>query len=146
MERGEPMGETSRFGVSMDHALLELLDKLSLAQGHTNRSETIRSLVRKELIDQGSLREDREVVGVLSLTYRYDTRLPRAPIETYPSVKIVTNIQVHIEKDICMKVLIVRGTGNEIRKWSKKLLSRRDVIGRLNLVATDELYTELRDA
>lgn len=138
------MAETVRFGVSMDRALVELLDGLSAELGHENRSETIRGLVRQRLVESGSLQEDRDVVGTVTLAYRYGTRLPRVPVRDYPSVRITTNIQVHVEGDVCVKVLVVKGKAPEVRAWSKKLLASRNVIGQLNLAATDELYRELR--
>jgi CopG family transcriptional regulator, nickel-responsive regulator len=138
------MGQTIRFGVSMDNNLVELLDKLAIRGGHSNRSETLRELVRKELIDESSMTEEREVVGTVVLIFHVGTRLPRAPVAAYPSVRITTNIQTHVDVDICVKVLVVHGRGDEVRSWARKLISHRNVIGRLHIAATDELFRELR--
>ncbi len=137
------MGETIRFGVSMDRELVELLDRLTRSGGHENRSETIRGLVRKELVRTGSVDSDREVIGTVTLLYRYGTRLPRVPVRDYPSVRITANVQLHAEDEICVKVLVVRGRGSEVEGWAGKLLSSKRVIGKLSITATDELYREL---
>ncbi|MGH0052469.1 MAG: ribbon-helix-helix protein, CopG family [Sphaerochaetaceae bacterium] len=137
------MGETIRFGVSMDSNLVELLDQLTRQGNHDNRSETIRGLVRKEIINQGVEDNDKEAVGTITLLYHYKTHVPRAPIHDFPSITIVANLQFHIEKEICAKVLIVKGNGNEIHAWAQKLLANPRIIGKLTFAATDELYQEL---
>ena len=144
MQRGGFMGETVRFGVSMDSDLVELLDRLALEGGHKNRSETLRSLVRQELVEAGSRDSDREVIGTVTLLYHFETRLPRVAISSFPSLQITANIQLHAEQEICIKVLVVKGKGNEVHTWAQKLLSSNNVIGKLSISATDELYRELR--
>lgn len=137
------MGETIRFGVSMDSDLVELLDRLTQQGNHDNRSETIRGLIRKEIIEKGSEDTNREVIGILTILYHHKTRLPRVSISPFPSLSITANLQFHVEGEICVKVLIVKGKGNEIRAWSQKLLTSSHIIGKLTFVATDELYREL---
>jgi CopG family nickel-responsive transcriptional regulator len=137
------MGETIRFGVSMDSDLVELLDRLTQQGDHANRSETIRGLVRNEIIDQGIEDTDREVIGTVTLLYHYKTRLPRVSISPFPSLSIIANMQFHIEGEICVKVLVVKGEGKEVRTWAQKLLSNPRIIGKLSFAATDELYREL---
>jgi len=137
------MGETIRFGVSMDSDLVELLDRLTQEGGYKNRSETLRSLVRQKLVETGSQDSDREVIGTVTLLYHYETRLPRVAVSTYPSVKITANIQLHAEQKICIKVLVVKGKGKEVHAWAQKLLSCNNVIGELSITATQELYKEL---
>jgi len=137
------MGETVRFGVSMDSDLVDLLDQLTHQGDHDNRSETIRGLVRKEIIKKGIEDTDREVFGTVTLLYHHETRLPRVSIAPFPSVSITANLQFHIEGDICAKVLIVRGKGSEVHAWAQKLISNSHIIGKLSFAATDELYKEL---
>lgn len=136
------MGETVRFGVSMDKHLVELLDKLTQVGEYSNRSETLRNLVRKELVNTGSQEEDRRVIGTLSILYHYGTQLPRVSIKTFPSLQITANLQLHAEKEICVKVLVVSGKGREVHAWAQKILNSKKVIGKLSICATDELYRE----
>ena len=138
------MGETVRFGVSMDRSLVALLDGLSTTMGHENRSQTIRTLVRQRVVETGAIEDDRRVVGTVTLTYRYGTRLPTLPVGDFPSLRITTNIQTHVDDEVCVKVLVLTGTGTEVRAWSRKLLAARHVVGQLTVAATDEIYQELR--
>ena len=137
------MGETVRFGVSMDSDLVELLDKFTLSEGHENRSETIRTLVRQELVSSRSKDSDHDVIGTVTLLYNYETSLPRVPVKSFPSVRIIANLQFHAETEICIKVLVVKGKGAEVHAWARKLLSGKKIIGKLTITATRELYSEL---
>ena len=143
MSIGGCMGETVRFGVSMDSDLVNLLDNLTRREGHENRSETLRGLVRKELIASGAQDPGRKVIGTVTLLYHRRTRLPRVEVGAYPSVRIAANLQLHTEGEICVKVLVVKGNGREVHAWAQKLLSNKNIIGRLSFAGTDELYKEL---
>ena len=45
------MGETVRFGISIDEKLLENFDSLIERKGYVNRSEAIRDLIRSALVE-----------------------------------------------------------------------------------------------
>lgn len=137
------MGETVRFGVSMDREVVELLDALAAEMGHENRSQTIRNLVRDRVVETGAVDDDRRVVGAVTLTYRYGTHLPAVPVADYPSLRVSTNIQTHVDDEVCVKVLVVTGRAGDVRAWSSRLTAARDVVGRLTVAATDEIYREL---
>ena len=47
------MGKLTRFGVSLDEELLEPFDALCAVKGYSNRSEAIRDLIRKALVQAG---------------------------------------------------------------------------------------------
>jgi CopG family nickel-responsive transcriptional regulator len=128
----------------MDRSLVALLDGLSAAMGNENRSQTIRTLVRQRVVETGEMEGDRRVVATVTLTYRYGTRLPTVPVSDFSTLQITTNIQTHVDEDICVKVLVVTGTATEIHAWSRKLLAARNVVGQLTVAATDEIYQELR--
>lgn len=137
------MGETVRFGVSMDSELVTLLDRLTRQKNHDNRSETIRELVRDAIIDERVADGQQMVIGTLTILFHHKTRLPRAPISAFPSLTITANLQFHIEGEICAKIMVVRGTGSEVAAWAQALLASSKVIGKLTYTATDELFSEL---
>lgn len=138
------VAEIVRFGVSMDKELVDLLDSITQTEGYTNRSETIRSLVRQELIKTGAEEDTKEVTAVISLIFHYSTSLARIPIDRFPSLKIITNLQQHLQKEIVIKILVVTGESGHVRAWSQELVGQKHVIGRVNLAATDDLFQELR--
>jgi len=138
------VAEIVRFGVSMDKELVDLLDSITQTEGYVNRSETIRSLVRQELIKTGAEDTSRDVTAVISLIFHYTTSLARIPIDRYPSLRIITNLQQHLQKEIVIKILVVTGSSGDVRAWSQELIGQKHVIGRVNIAATDELFQELR--
>lgn len=137
------MRETVRFGVSMDKKLVELLDNLTQQEGHENRSETLRRLVRKELVSPENHAPDRDVIGTVTLLYHYKTRLPRVEVTPYPSVRITANLQLHATDDIRVKVLVIKGKDDEVYRWAQELLSRKNITGKLSIAGTDEIFNEL---
>ena len=140
------MGETIRFGVSMDRQLVRLLDQLTHQKNHDNRSQTIRELVRDAVISESFVDDERIVIGTLTLLYHHKTRLPRSPIDAYPSLAITANLQFHVEGEILAKILIVKGKGREIHAWAQRLLTSPRTIGSITYTATDELIAELYKA
>ncbi len=139
------MSDTIRFGVSMDKSLVELLDRFTALEGFPNRSEALRSVVREELIRRAGAEpgDTREVAGIVSLIYRYGTRIPQVTLSTYPSLRISANLQLHLERDVCIKVIVLQGAADEVNRWAGELLSRRGVVGRLMIAGTDEIYEAL---
>lgn len=137
------MGETLRFGVSMDSELVAMLDQLSRVQGHANRSETLRALVRQELATVQSAEGDQEVLATLTLLYNQGSRLPRLAVRDYPTLRIKANLQLHVDHDLCVKLLVLQGSGDAVRAWAGKLLSCKKVLGRLTINALGDQIKEL---
>jgi len=138
------MSDTVRFGVSMDRELVRMLDELTEIHAHPNRSETIRALVRQQMLTETPQTGDTEVTAVISLIYHYSTSLVRVPLSEYPSLRLTTNLQMHLERDIVIKILIVRGTYVDVDAWAKRVTGQKHVVGRINIAATDRVYDELR--
>ncbi len=138
------MGSTTRFGVSMDSDLVELLDRFADVEGHANRSEALRSLVRGELTRGLAVEDRNDVIGIVTLIYRTGKRLPNVPVADYPTLRISANLQLHVERESCIKLIVVQGSAGDVRAWSSRLTGRPGVIGRLTICATDELLQELK--
>ena len=138
------MAELVRFGVSMDTEMVKMLDELTTLHAHPNRSETIRALVRQQMVDDGINDPQAEVTAVISLIFHYTTQLERVSLSDYPSLKITTNLQMHLEKDIVIKILIVCGQYSEVDAWAHRVTGQKQVIGRINIAATDRVYEQLR--
>ena len=138
------MAEIVRFGVSMDKELVLLLDELTIQLQHPNRSETIRSLIRQQLVKEGVELPETKVSAVVSLIYHYTTTLQRVPLLDYPSLTLSTNLQTHLQRDIVIKILVVSGRYDEVTQWAGRITGQKNVVGQINIAATDNLYRELR--
>ena len=58
-----------RVGVSFEPELLARFDALIKQKGYTNRSEAIRDIVRKSLIESETEREKGDVIGAIAIIY-----------------------------------------------------------------------------
>ena len=132
-----------RFGVSMEEELVTLLDELARRERYANRSEALRSLVRDKLAQDADPGDERPVAGIVSLLYPYDKKLLRAPVSPFPSLRISANLQLHLQDDICLKVLVVQGTGSEVHRWAQPVVAQKGVVGNLSVVATEDVCNTL---
>ncbi len=138
------MSELIRFGVSMEKEIVEALDTITLQHAHPNRSETIRTLIRQQVVEEETLLDTAEVTAVISLIFHYSTQLVRVSLQEYPSLKLTTNLQMHLEKDIVIKILVVSGQNREVNEWARKITGQKHVFGRINIAATSRMYDQLR--
>lgn len=138
------MAEIVRFGVSMDKELVSLLDELTIQHHHPNRSETIRSMIRSQLTQESTQLPDTRVTAVISLIYHYSTSLQRVSLSEYPSLTLSTNLQMHLERDIVIKILVVSGRYDQVTQWAGRITGQKQVVGQINIAATDTMYKELR--
>jgi CopG family nickel-responsive transcriptional regulator len=124
------MKEVIRFGVSIGRELLKRFDRLIKETGYQNRSEAIRDLIRERLVHQEWQRTDQKAVGTITLVYSHDvhelSEVLTALQHKYHK-QIISTMHIHLDKHNCLEVLIVRGSGTEIKKIADKLLSTKGV-------------------
>lgn len=63
------MDETIRFSISLPKSLLKELDEKMIKKGYASRSEFVRDLIRKELVEEKWSSTSEEVYGVLTIIY-----------------------------------------------------------------------------
>ncbi|MDR1489016.1 MAG: nickel-responsive transcriptional regulator NikR [Desulfovibrio sp.] len=136
------MGSTIRFGVSLDSDLLESFDELSRASGYQTRSEAIRDLIRKSLVQQEWENSDAESAATLTLVYDHHKsdlaqRITSAQHDAHEL--IVTTLHVHLDHHNCLEVLVLKGPGAELLELGRRLIAVKDVkFGKLSLATTGE--------
>jgi CopG family nickel-responsive transcriptional regulator len=133
------MKKLVRFGVSLDHHLLDDFDRLIQRRKYTNRSEALRDLIRDHLVGQ-EWDEDKETVGTITFVYDHHVRdLTRklTDIQHRYQKLILSGMHVHLDHDHCLEVLVVKGKGSEIRKVADALISVKGVKhGKLTMTTT----------
>lgn len=120
------MGKTTRFGVSLDADLLDPFDSLCERNGYSNRSEAIRDLIRKSLVEDAWAKADAEGAGTLTLVYDHhknDLSRKLMAIQHDDHDCIVATLHVHLDHHNCLEVLVLKGQGERISNLSKRLLS-----------------------
>jgi len=118
-----------RFGVSMDKELLKLFDRYLSKHKYKNRSEAIRDLVRKSLVEEEwSL--NRETVGAITLIYDHHTpglshRLNN--IQHDFSGRVITSMHIHLDHHNCLEVIVARGKARVVKGLANELIAQRGV-------------------
>lgn len=133
------MGELSRIGVAIDSDLLQRFDERIARKGYTNRSEAFRDLIRDDLSTEQLERPDSPVVGTVTLIYDHHVRMLSerlTELQHQHHKSIVSTLHVHLSHSDCLEVLVVRGTGDEVRQIAEKLIATKGVRhGKLALTA-----------
>lgn len=136
------MGETVRFGISMDEELLATFDRLIEQKGYANRSEAIRDLIRAAQVESDWEEGEKEGVGTVTLVYNHHVRdLSDKLTEQQHSHhdQIISALHVHLDAHNCLEVLVVRGKVREVRQIADELIGVKGVKhGKLVMTTTGE--------
>lgn len=124
------MGELTRFGVSMDQRILDLLDDMVRDRGYDNRSEAIRDLIRQEHVRQAWESGAAPVVGTLTIVYdhhvhevgNYLTELQHDHGDLVHST-----MHVHLSHQMCLEVIILKGEAKRVRDLANRLIAAKGV-------------------
>jgi len=130
-----------RIGVSLEPDLLAKFDVLIMKKGYTNRSEAIRDLVRKSLIEAKVRSPTGNVIGTITILYDHDLgnvtdRLLHLQHHHHSEIQSTTHI--HVDEHNCLEVLVVRGKAAEITELADQIKALKGVKhGELVLTRTD---------
>ncbi|MDD5565651.1 MAG: nickel-responsive transcriptional regulator NikR [Candidatus Omnitrophica bacterium] len=123
------MSKLVRFGVSLDHELLEKFDRLVKEKNYTCRSEAFRDLMRQELV-QRQWQEDKEVAGAITLIYDHHKR---ELVNTLMDIQhdfgamIVSSQHIHLDHDNCLEIIAVKGSPKKARQLADSLKAVKGV-------------------
>src|SRR5512136_716952 len=136
------MGNTVRFGISLDEKLLASFDQLIEQKSYKNRSEAIRDLIRASLVEERLGSEDQEAVGTVTLVYNHHVRDLSDKLTEHQHThhdRIISSLHVHLDAHNCLEVLVVRGKVREVRRIADELIGVKGVKhGKLVMTTTGE--------
>lgn len=123
------MSQTIRFGVSLEESLLRQFDRFIVEHRYPSRSEAIRDLIRERLVSR-EWAVGKEVVGSVTVVYNHhvpglNARL--TDLQHHFCASIISTLHVHLDRDNCLEVLVVRGKSREVRMLAERLQSVRGV-------------------
>ncbi len=124
------MTKTTRFGVSLDQKLLNSFDDLCQRNGYANRSEAIRDLIRKALVEDDWTKDKAQGAGTLTLVYDHhqsDISKRLMAIQHDDHDCIIATLHVHLDHHNCLEVLVIKSEIERVRNLAHKLLSTRGV-------------------
>ncbi|HEB37801.1 MAG TPA: nickel-responsive transcriptional regulator NikR [Thermoplasmatales archaeon] len=124
------MPSVVRFGVSLEPELLRRFDKIIRKRGYSNRSEAIRDLIRKALVEEEISQPEKKIVGVLSIVYDHDfsdITHKLLHIQHSQHSKVRSTMHIHLDEKNCLEVLVVEGKTSEIKSFADRIQSLKGV-------------------
>ncbi len=122
----------TRIGVSLPKNLLDEFDRIISTRGYSSRSEAIRDAIRNYISEYKWLESERgEVVGVMVIVYDHNVRGVSDVIidlqHDFGEV-VTSSTHIHLNKDQCLELVLVRGRMEEIKKLVDRLSATRGVL------------------
>jgi CopG family nickel-responsive transcriptional regulator len=120
----------TRFGVSMPEELVTRFDQLITEQGYDNRSEAIRDLIRKALIEPSQMSVSQTVAGTIVMVYDHHiSDLPITLMELQHDYHhdIISTMHIHLNHEQCLEILVVRGQIQRLRELTNLIHIQKGV-------------------
>ena len=124
------MSETVRFGVSLGLDLLDRFDHLIRDLGYENRSEAVRDLIRRKLVESEWETPEAETFASVSVVYNHHTgqvleRLNALQHESY--AQVISTLHVHIDQDNCLEVIVLKGKSTDLKELAEQMIALKGV-------------------
>jgi len=118
----------SRFGVSLEKELLDALDKYAKDNSFSNRSQAIRFLIEKNLVEEKWMC-DNIVAGAVTLVYPADKEDIRSRLQEIQreNKKYILSSQLFYMEDKCLEIVAVKGPSFRLTELSDKLISVKGI-------------------
>ena len=133
-----------RFGVSIDEELLKDFDRFISQGDYVNRSEAFRDLIRARLMEEDLQNPRMHAYGVLTLVYNHHQKeLAERLTETQHTNHhlVISTTHVHISHELCLEVILFKGTVRELHKMATALGNFKGVLNHhLTLTTADERH------
>jgi CopG family nickel-responsive transcriptional regulator len=122
--------DLERVSLAIEKSLLRRFDRLLERRGLGNRSEAMRDLIRRRLVEEEALAGRGEVVASLTLVYDHEQReLSDRLVATghHHHARVLSAMHVHLDERMCLEVMALRGTPAELRHFADHLIGLKGV-------------------
>ena len=130
----------ARFGVSLDEDILKALDGFVIENSFPNRSQAIRHLVERNLVEK-KWQCNHIVAGAVVMLYDHhkgDVTTKSNDIQHEYFDVILSSQHFHLSHDNCLEIIAVKGTANRLTELSDKLIGIKGIIhGKLVMSRTE---------
>ena len=119
----------TRFGVSLEKDLLEALDKVVEDNVFANRSQAIRHLLEKYLVEE-KWKCDNEVAGAVTLVYddqKKDIMIGISELVKENQGLVLSSQKYFLEGAICMEIIAMKGPSYQLTEFSDKLVGIKNL-------------------
>jgi CopG family transcriptional regulator, nickel-responsive regulator len=120
----------SRFGVSLDEEILKALDKFVVDNNYPNRSQAIRALIEKNLVEK-KWQCNNIVAGAIVLLYDHhkgDISTKSNDIQHEYFDIILSSQHFHLSHENCLEIIAIKGEASRLTELSDKLISIKGLI------------------
>lgn len=118
-----------RFGVSLGEDILNELDNLVEKHSFPNRSQAIRHLVKTSLVTD-KVNENKVVAGAIVMVYDHHKRELNNKLmhiqHDYHDL-ILSTLHVHLEHDLCLETIAVKGKAQKLFELSDKIIATKGI-------------------
>ena len=119
----------TRFGVSLEEELLNALDRYVKENQFPNRSQAIRYLIEKNLVET-KWQCNRIVAGAIVLLYdHHKSELTGKLTDVqHDHYNIILSTQhFHLNHDVCLEIIAVKGEAKELTNLADQLISLKGI-------------------
>lgn len=119
----------SRFGVSLDEELLKALDNYVSENGFSNRSQAIRHLIEKNMVEE-KWKCDNIVAGAVILVFGHDKAeilKKSSEIRFEYNDYVLSSQGFHLNETNYMEIIAVKGPSRILTEVSDKLISLKGI-------------------
>ncbi|HNX66725.1 MAG TPA: nickel-responsive transcriptional regulator NikR [Bacteroidales bacterium] len=120
----------ARFGVSLDEDILEALDNFVVENKMPNRSQAIRHLVEKNLVEK-KWQCNNIVAGAIVLLYDHhkgDITVKLNEVQHDYFDVILSSQHFHLNHENCLEIIAVKGKAAMLTELSDKLIGVKGII------------------
>jgi CopG family nickel-responsive transcriptional regulator len=122
--------KVERVSLAIEKPLLDRFDRLLHQRKLGNRSEAVRDLIRRRLVEEEATVGRGEAVASLTLLYDHEQReLSDRLLGAGHShhAKVLSTMHVHLDERLCLEVMALRGTPAELRHFADHLIGMKGV-------------------
>ena len=130
VKRATMVEKITRFGVSIEPDLLKKFDKIIKKKGYTSRSEAIRDILRKNIVQEDTSDPDSEAIGTLTMIYdHHEGTLTNKLLDLQHDHhnEILSTTHIHIDHHNCLEVLVLKGKTGEIQKLADNIKALKGI-------------------
>jgi CopG family transcriptional regulator, nickel-responsive regulator len=119
-----------RFGVSIDEDILKALDDYVVENSFPNRSQAIRHIVEKNIVEK-KWQCNNIVAGAITLLFEHhkkDVTYKSNDIQHDYYDVILSSQHFHLSHETCLEIIAVKGTAKRLTELSDKLIGIKGII------------------
>ena len=119
----------SRFGVSLEGDMLKVLDNFVKENHYPNRSQAIRKLIEKNLVEK-KWQNNSIVAGAIIILYDHhksDISKKLNDVQHDYYLYILATQHFHLGHDNCLEIIAVKGPAKKLVELSDKLIGSKGV-------------------